>query len=303
MSITVTAPGKLMLMGDHAVVYGRPCLVATVDKYLTVKAGLSDSQDDVLATPTANNQTFLTQAIKLFREHYRLDKPVTLETESELGNYGLGSSSAVTVATIKALSELFQQKITDRELFDLSFKTVLSVQGLGSGFDVASVIYGGIIYFVSKGETIERLPMTDLNLVVGYSGVKADTVKMVKSVEGKKKQYSEGVEKIFNSIADLVEKGKNAIFEKDWPTLGKYLNYHQDYLEDLGVSTPKLAGMIAAAREAGAYGAKLSGAGGGDCMFALVDQTSKEKVTKAIEKAGGEIVEMIVGTAKGVSQV
>jgi len=116
------------------------------------------------------------------------------------------------------------------------------------------------------------------------------------------KQYPEGVEKIFNSIADLVEKGKKAINEKDWPALGKYLNYHQDYLEDLGVSTPKLAGMIAAARKVGALGAKLSGAGGGDCMIALVDQISKEKVTEAVEKAGGEIIDLKI-SSDGVNYI
>ncbi|MCJ7739786.1 mevalonate kinase [Candidatus Microgenomates bacterium] len=296
MSITVSAPGKLMLMGDHAVVYGRPCLVAAVDKYLTVKAGLSDGQNDVFVTPKESNQTFLLQAIKLFREHYLIKEPVVIETESELGNYGLGSSSAVTVATIKALSELFKQKITDRELFDLSFKAVLAVQGLGSGFDVASAIYGGIIYFVSKGEMVERLPGVEMNLVIGYSGIKADTVKMVKSVEEKMKQYPSAVEKIFDNIADLVEKGKKAINEKDWFSLGKYLNYHQDYLEDLGISTPKLEAMITAARDAGALGAKLSGAGGGDCMIALICAEKKVEVKNAIEKAGGEIIDLKISS-------
>jgi mevalonate kinase len=290
--ITVKVPGKLMLMGEHAVVYGRPCLVAAVNKYLTIKISLSGTGSDIFVTPGTDDNSFLSLAIKTFRKHYGIKEPVWVETKSELGEYGLGSSAAVTVATVKALAEMFQKKIDNKELFNLAYQIISKVQGLGSGFDTAAVVYGGILYFVTAGKTIEPLPLTDLNLVVGYSGVKADTVEMLKMVEEKKRQYPAAVEKIFNNIADLVEKGKKAIVEKDWPRLGTLMNYNQDYLEDLGVSTPKLNDLVIAARSAGAYGAKLSGAGGGDCMIALVDQTMKEKVKKAIQDGGGKIIEI-----------
>ncbi len=184
-------------------------------------------------------------------------------------------------------------------MFDLSCKTVLDIQGKGSNFDVAAVIYGGTIYFKNGGEVIESLAAEGLNLVVGFTGIKSDTVSMINLVSEKMKNYKEGVEKIFDNIAGLVEEGKQAIMDKDWERLGTLMDYNQNYLEDLGVSTDKLNLMIDEAKKAGAYGAKLSGAGGGDCMIALVSDQSRLKVCQAIKNAGGKIMEVAVN-AEGV---
>ncbi len=97
----------------------------------------------------------------------------------------------------------------------------------------------------------------------------------------------------------MVEKAKETIIYKDWQRLGTYMNYNQDYLQDLGVSTEKLNTMIKAARDTGAYGAKLSGAGGGDCMIALVSPAVRKNVSSSIEKVGGEIIN-INTNAQGV---
>ena len=115
---------------------------------------------------------------------------------------------------------------------------------------------------------------------------------MINMIKEKMTTQKEGIEKIFTAIADLVEKAKKSIAEKDWQRLGTYMNYNQDYLEDLGVSTEKLNSMISAARKAGAYGAKLSGAGGGDCMIVLVSKDSKKAVSQAIETVGGENIDI-----------
>lgn len=307
--ITISVPGKLMLMGEHAVVYGRPCIVTAVDKRMRITVELLDQPILQLTAPELNisqYQKSITEvgkgkilqevkfaeiAVRNFIDRYKVTSGLTIKTQSDFSsNFGFGSSSAVTVGIIKALAELFNIPLAPKDLFDLSYKTVLDVQGIGSGFDVAAAIYGGTIFFQNKGEVIEPLNAEELNLVIGYSGDKADTVAMVNSISQKRENYKEGIDKIFDNIGKLVYEGKMAIVDKDWERLGTLMDYNQNYLEDLGVSSDKLNLMITAAKKAGTYGAKLSGAGGGDCMIALVTSENQDTVSQAIERAGGQII-------------
>lgn len=297
--ITVSAPGKLMILGEHAVVYGYPCIVASVNKYLTVKGRRITVDKDAFITGNIKDTSFIREATDVVRQKYNLKEKILLETKSDLGEYGLGSSAAVTVATVKCLDKLFNLLLTPQEMFNLSYQAVLQVQRKASGFDVASCIFGGTIYFDGKSKEVDVLSHDLLPIIVGFSGNKADTVIMIEKVAELKKKKPKLVEEIFNSIGKLVGQGKRAILEKDWERLGKLMNYNQDYLEDLGVSTQKLNEMIQAARKAGAYGAKLSGAGGGDCMIALVSSDNKDKVSQAIRNVGGQIIDVNVN-AEGV---
>lgn len=308
-----------MLMGEHAVVYGKPCLVTAVDQRMRVTADVLDEPIFKLEAPDVkitNYQKLLKEigkevipkealfveiAVSNFIDKYRIQKGLFMTIKSDFSSQlGFGSSAAVTVGTIKTLAESFQIKITAKELFDLSYKTVLDIQGKGSGFDVAAAIYGGTLYFETGGKVIELLSADGLTLIVGYSGAKADTISMINLVDEKKKNYQTGVAKVFDNIEKLVLEAKTAILEKDWERVGLLMEYNQNYLEDLGVSTDKLNLMIEGAKKAGAFGAKLSGAGGGDCMIALVSVGKKQKVSQAIADAGGEIIDLAVN-AEGIT--
>lgn len=276
-----SAPGKLMLLGEHAVVYGYPCIVTAISERLTV--GFGEPQGDT---------RFIDAAIKMWG-----DKNSKISAQSSFsGKYGFGSSSAVTVATLKMLRPDADNKM----LFDAAYKIVLDVQGTGSGFDVAAAVYGGTLYY-RKDKIIEPMSISDMPLIVGYTGVKADTTALIAEIAKKKEKEPEKVERIFQAIAMLTEEAKKIMSEgpacagRDWERVGKLMDFNQEYLRDLGVSSEKLEALIAAAKKAGAYGAKLSGAGGGDCMIALGPPGVKE----AIKKAGGEVVD-VTPNAEGV---
>src|SRR5713226_9089231 len=151
-------------------------------------------------------------------------------TSSEISpEFGFGSSSASTVCALKAISELFDLHLSQRGIFDIAYKTVLDVQGKGSGYDVAAGVYGGTLYFVTGGSVIEPLNIDELPLIVGYSGIKAVTVALINLVKEKADCYPEVVEGIFNAIEKLVEQAKNALLAKDWPTFGDLMNVNQGY--------------------------------------------------------------------------
>lgn len=309
--ITVSAPGKLMFMGEHAVVYGKPCIVTAVGQRMKATVELTDGSNFELEAPDVKVEgykkpmadlgngeipkgaKFVEVAVANFITQHPITGGLKISTKSEFSSqFGFGSSSASTVCVIKALSEITGANLENKAIFDLSYKTVLDIQGKGSGFDVAAATFGGTLYFVTGGKVIEPLDIESLPMIVGYSGIKADTVTLINQVGEKAKKYPEVIENIYEQIEKLVERAKEAILQTDWQTVGELMNFNEGYLSALGVESQKLADMIYASREAGAYGAKLSGAGIGDCMFALHSVQDKLQVVEAIQRVGGEVIDV-----------
>ena len=307
MSITATAPGKLMLMGEHAVVYGYPCLVTAVDlRYTVTLTPTSDNtvtiQTQQLAQPRAvtlaeagasapRETAFVEAVIARFRDNHGLDNGFILTTHGPEISYGLGSSSAVTVATAAALNILAEAGLDQRGLFDVCYGAVLDVQGRGSGYDVASAVYGGTLYYRKQPFTAKSLE-TPLSLVIGYSGSKVGTVGLVKGVADLRGRFPEIIDPVFDNIGTTVDLGYEALAADDPARFGALTDIHSGLTDALGVNTGILAKLVYAAREAGALGAKLSGAGGGDCMFALVTDETQAAVEAAVTAAGGQIVHL-----------
>lgn len=289
-----------MLLGEHSVVYGHPCIVTAVDSRLTVVVNKREDTSFVFNTPGMSDHTFLEAIASYVKTLWKPSTGITIEVQSPFsGKYGFGSSSAVTVATMKAISELCKSTLSEYELFEHCLKIILQVQKIGSGFDIAASIFGGTIFYEQFGKRIESIQHQPYSIVIAYSGFKANTVAIVEEVKKKKELYPEKVDRIFQAISELVKKAKEAIENKEWETLGKCMNRNQDFLRELGVSTQSLESLISAALKAGAYGAKLSGAGGGDCMIALCPHEKIEAVKSAIISANGEVIS-VLPDAKGV---
>ncbi len=301
-----------MLFGEHAVVYNRPCIVTTVDQRIRVLIELVFGDEIKIDAPEVGvadytkklgllgqhknlpkGVQFLEMSIRNFFEKYKVKSGLKIETKSEFSSeFGFGSSSAVTVAALKGLSELFKIKMDNKKLFDLAYKTVLSVQEVGSGFDLTAAIWGGTIFFVTGGEKVIPLKVKKLPLVVGYTGIKADTPTMVKKVASLRENNKKLVDSIFDQISLLTNKAKTVLLRGNFKKTGELMNLNQELLDALGVNTKELSNLIIAARETGAWGAKLSGAGGGDCMIAFVKEEKRKAVESAIQKAGGRVIKV-----------
>ncbi len=309
--ITASAPGKLLLFGDHAVVYHYPCLVTAVDLRVSVTVEPLAAAEILIETPAlrenqrtyslpvqalSNLQTydpqtaFVTAAIQQLYARYNLNTGLKINTTGPRISFGLGSSSAVTVATVFALAHLFDLNLEKQDVFDLAYAAVLAVQKVGSGFDVASAVYGGTIYYQSG--LSQPLPSLDYPLVIGYSGEKVSTTNLVKQVAALYERYPLIVSPVFQAMGQITAQARDALLVQNWEMLGELMNLHQGLLSALGVSTLGLEELVYAARLQGAYGAKLSGAGGGDCMYALVDASRRKALEDALLAAGGRAVSL-----------
>lgn len=312
--INVSAPGKLMLLGEHAVVYKYPCIVTAVnqrmhvrvektkDTLIAVNAGqvgiknYKKDIEDIGKGDIVKELKFIEIGLKNFKEKYGLPCGLKITTKSDFSSkFGFGSSSAVCVCLIYALGELFNLNLSKRKLFEICYKTVLDVQKVGSGFDVASAIWGGTIYYILGGKKIIPLKTKSVPIVVGYTGIKADTPTLVRVVEEKYKKNKKLITSIFSLIESLVIEARKRIENKNWERLGFLMNVNQGLLDSLGVGSVEISNLVYAARKAGAYGAKLSGAGGGDCIVALTNIKYRKKVEDEIKKAGGIILKVRTG--------
>ncbi len=291
-----------MLFGEHAVVYGRKCIVTAVDAYVAAEASFSgkftiDSHDMKFSGEIHFGQEypkeiqFAAKAIENFYSEFGLSEPVHISTKNlfpAAKKYGLGTSSSITVAVMKSLARLHGIETEKELLFKLAYKTILDIQGKGSGFDVAAAVYGGtLLYNIGNPKPISN---DSMSLVVGYSGTPADTVSIVEMVAERMKESPKRHEKLLDEIERVVLKAEPAIAANDMEKIGILMTENHELLKELGVSSGKLDRMCISAIEAGAFGAKLSGAGMGDCMIAVTDESKREYVEKAIKSEGGEIL-------------
>ena len=298
-----------MLMGEHAVVYGKPALVTALSCRLTVSVKKNSFSDininardleyktsiplpDLYRYQAPRQMAFLIKTITRFYSEFNINDGLDISIKSQFSpQLGLGSSAAVTVAAFHALSVLFQKNLSKYKLFELAYRVVSDIQGKTSGFDVASSIFGGTICY-QMDKKIVNLKKVNPPFLVVYTGVKADTGRLVNKVSQIKKKKARLVNRVFAEISALVEKGKKSYVNEDWSEFGRLMGKHQHLLFDLGVSTFKIDKLIDLALKNGALGAKLSGAGGGDCIIVLVEKNIKEKLAKILALHGGYIIDV-----------
>ncbi len=198
----------------------------------------------------------------------------------------MGSSAAVAVAATVAISSLQGIILSKKEIYDISFEAERDVHRTPSGVDNAIATHGSAIVF-RRGQ-VKRIKLSsDIPLVVGDTGVRRNTGEWVARVRERKERFKEMVDPIIRSIGKISMRGAQLLRRGSLRDLGELMDINQGLLDALGVSTQALSNLIFAARGVGAYGAKLTGAGGGGCMVALTSRDKGSAVADAIKSAGG----------------
>ena len=301
-AFSASAPGKVILFGEHAVVYGRPAIavpvlqvrakaIVTVDprsfpglvKFLAPDIGLESSLYDLPEDhPLAAVILKAGAALKL--SHIPACS-IKISSSIPIAG-GMGSGAAVSVAILRAFSASLGHPLSDEQVSQLAFEVEVIHHGNPSGIDNTVITYASPVYFV-KGKPVEILRVKKpFSIVIGDSGVQSPTSSVVNDVHNAWEADQVLYNLLFDTAGEIAAAARKSIEHAAVDKLGPLMDENQALLSRMGVSSPELERLIQAARSAGALGAKLSGAGRGGNMIALVTPETALEVAAALEQAG-----------------
>ncbi len=296
-----SAPGKIILFGEHAVVYGRPALAvpatqvrANVDVSDSARAGIWIDAPDINLRAELNtlpsdhpiasvihNFLFLSRASPFPNLEIKISSTIPVAS-------GLGSGAAVTVALTRALAAQLKYSMTDEEVNAFAYEIEKLHHGTPSGIDNTVVTYAKPVYFV-KGQPMEIFKVGQpFTIVIADTGISAPTKESVSDVRRLWLNDKSRWETMFDKIGEVSFTARRAIEAGKPELLGELMNENHALLQRLTVSSPELDQLVEAARNAGAGGAKLSGGGRGGNMIALVQPEIAESVSASLKEAGAK---------------
>lgn len=287
--LEASAPGKLMILGEHGVLAGSHCLVAAVDKRISVKLRPRSDQQAHIKTDFGfyvsslhdlepdNRFRFVIAALSSLVQE--LPSGLELQIHSEFSHkVGLGSSAAVTVAVLAALQSWCRKETDLDRLFADSLQVIHNVQGTGSGADVAASVFGGLVLYRRAPLLISAMPAAPA-LTVVYSGYKTPTVQVIENVMTMQRQHPDIFQHVYSTMDAISLESESAIRAQDWHRLATLLNVNQGLLNAIGVSSADLEELIFLLRSDSAIlGAKISGSGLGDCVIAVGEASGQTLV-------------------------
>lgn len=299
--------GKVILLGEHAVVYGRHALAIPIPNAVSAVA-LADSSEQITIpewnireSVAADARNGLAHAVRLIATELGVpDARVSIQLHTRLPRaMGLGSSAAMAVAITRAVARACSVDIADDEVNRIAFECEKLAHGTPSGVDNTLACFAEPMLFrrtdqlLAQPLELEHAPP----LVIAYGDQAGQTIEQVAAVRARREQQEAFYESLFDEIDALSVAGSEALLASNYAELGGLMNMCHGLLNALQVSTPQLETMVALARHSGAIGAKLTGAGGGGSIVALCPG-KQEAVSRAMHEAGFRTLALQTKTRK-----
>ena len=295
MKSKASAPGKVILFGEHFVVYGVKAILCAINKRVTVTAEKIKEEKISIKSDIGDLELELNKPISEINSplkpfYYLANKiiqnqstgiEIKIESDIPLGA-GLGSSSACCVAGAAAISKLFSEK-TKEEILELAIEAEKTIFENTSGADCTVCTYGGIIEYEKEKDFIKIKSEPNFHLIIANSNIKHSTESIVSKVKQFKNEDTERFSKLCDDESKLIEDVLQLLKENNIQKLGQKVVQNQKYLETIGISNEKLKDMIKTGQES-SFGTKITGAGDGGCVFSLTDESNSENTVNGFKK-------------------
>ena len=291
-----TAPGKIILFGEHAVVYGKPAIAIPVsgmrasawsqpgEGKLTINA--LDLNQKFNLNNKNNQFSMLAQTLLARTKQNEPNLTINLTSELPQGS-GMGSSAATSTAVCRALSNHLGINLEKNQISELVFDAEKIVHGTPSGIDNTVVAYEAPVYFIKGNKPLTFESGREFYLVIGDTGIEASTKETVGNVRTLWKKEPRLMEGYFEEIRKVTENGKLAIESGNIEMVGELMGENHELLNKIGVGHQELDKLIEISMDSGAAGAKLTGGGGGGNMLALAESVEQQKnIYNSITEAG-----------------
>lgn len=295
------AYGKLILFGEHFVVYKAPALVGAVAAYTDCAMEFTDNEgveiiDNRPAVPDYKTKKAEEgqKAVELVLKHLNVDRGVKLTFGGDLCCVsGIGASAAQTVSLARAIAQTVPLALTEDEINAAGYEGEKGYHGTPSGIDNTAATFGGLLRFqrTDSDPIFEKKKIKEpIRIVYASTGITSSTTEVVGDVRAKKEQDPEWFDALFQKYLALVPKAEKALDEGDLVELGKLMDENHALCQDLTVSCKESDELVEAARKAGALGAKMSGTGRGGLMLALTPtEEVQDAVAEVLEKLAPQV--------------
>ncbi len=300
-----SAPGKIILSGEHSVVYKKPAIAAAIDLRCEVTSkkisngieidaldlGLKKnySFDDIKQLKQNPDQIHGIDSLAILADLIVPGESLSLKIHSQIPiSAGLGSSAATAVSVAASISDLFSLDLSLEQISNFAYQSEVFIHGKPSGIDNSIATWGGLIVYENSHITRKTLNHT-MPLIIANTQVERSTAKLVQGVSNLRNKYT-FINPLIDIFGELTNNVITSIDKGDMNKLGELFNINQGLLDAINVGHRKLSEFIWIARDAGAIGAKLTGAGGGGCMIALArNDKHAEEIANKLEDQGARV--------------
>ena len=300
MKSVASAPGKIILFGEHFVVYGMKAMLCSIDKRITATSQFIDEKVIRIRSSLGESEISIDSSNSLEKVQQKFMKPffyvvqkaikensvkngIELVIESEIpSGVGLGSSSAACVAATASINGLFC-KLSKNDVMKIAVQAERTIFEQNSGADSSVSTFGGLVSYDLKNGFEDITSRNDLSFIISNSAQVHNTQDVVRQVRNFKEKNNDLFNKLCKLEIDIVDNAMSSLRENDLNKLGSLMLKNHDLLKQIGISTEKIDLLVEEAKKT-SYGAKITGAGGGGCIISLVDDSNSENTLNNLRK-------------------